>query len=95
MPCKDCQPAQPRLRPEPVPTAPCPQCVAGHLRQAREIAASGRLRDRYRAYWHLAQAAAMAGNGPLKRRITAARQAWQRDGAEPEWDSLVDAATHL
>jgi len=50
--------------------------VAGHLRQAREIAASGRLRDRYRAYWHLAQAAAMAGNGPLKRRITVARQAW-------------------
>jgi hypothetical protein len=69
--------------------------VAGYLRHAREIGASGRLRDRYRAYWRLAQAAAMAGDGPLKRKIVAARQAWQRDGVEPEWDSLVDAATHL
>lgn len=86
MSCKNCQPL--RTLPRPAALTPCPSCVAEHLRRAQGV--GDRLRDRYRAYWHLAQAAALAGE-PLRGKITAARQAWQRDGAAPKWDRLVDA----
>lgn len=85
MPCKDCQPKAERFRAEPV--APCLDCVREHLRQAQ--LGSDRLRDRYRAYWHLARAAELAAE-PLRRRLVAARIAWQRDGKAPDWGKLVD-----
>lgn len=89
MPCKNCQPRRNQSRP--APPEPCPACVAEHIRRAQDV--GDRLRDRYRAYWHLAQAAALASE-PLKRKITAARRAWQRDGVAPKWDKLVDASNY-
>lgn len=80
-----------RAQPRPAAPGPCPACVAEHIRRAQGV--GDRLRDRYRAYWHLAQAAALASE-PQKRKIAAARQAWQKDGVAPKWDKLVDASSH-
>lgn len=80
-----------RAQPRPAPPEPCPACAAEHIRRAQGV--GDRLRDRYRAYWHLAQAAALVGE-PLRGKIAAARRAWQRDGAAPKWDKLVDASSH-
>ena len=85
MSCKRCrEKAAPR---------PCVECVTEHIRRAQTAARdAGSLRDRFRACWHLAQAAAMTSDSRLRQNLVSARIAWQRNGIRPDWEGLVDAA---
>lgn len=86
MSCKRCKPI-PAVR-------PCTACVIEHIKKARDAAKNIRRdRDRFRAYWHLAQAAAMASDHQIKETLLASRRDWQRSDLLPDWQSLVDAAT--
>lgn len=86
MSCKHCKNV-PAVR-------PCAACVIEHIKKARDAAKNIRRdRDQYRAYWHLAQAAAMASDHQLKETLLTVRRDWQRDDRLPDWQSLVDAAT--
>lgn len=84
MSCKRCKPI-PAVR-------PCTACVIEHIKKARDAAKNIRRdRDRFRAYWHLAQAAAMISSHQLKDELITARIEWQRNNQMPDWQRLVDA----
>jgi len=86
MSCKSCKNV-PAVR-------PCAACVLEHIQRARDAAKNTRRdRDRFRAYWHLAQAAAMTTDHQLKENLLTARHDWQRCDQLPDWQALVDAAT--
>lgn len=83
-PCLPCRArATPSQRSIPPPAPPCPPCAIEHLDLAE---AAQRRGDRYRAVWHLAQAAARAPQHQAE--LRAARISLQRINKDMDFSFL-------